>query len=131
MYILFSPSEAKSQHSPLLNPFSITFSELFDARNQVLSKYLCVLENAQTSTLSTLFGVKNEIEIEALRTTNPVSADTQKALFRYTGVGYTYLDPTSLPAPALDFLEKHLIIFSNLFGPLLGGDYLPYYKLKQ
>jgi len=131
MYILFSPSEAKAQNSTILKPFSLAFPELSKARNEVLFRYLALLEKSQTSTLSSLFGVKNEKEIQALKETNPLSAYTQKALFRYTGVGYAHLDPRSLSVDALNFLENHLIIFSNLFGPLLGGDTLPYYKLKQ
>ncbi|MBE0496408.1 YaaA family protein [Sulfurospirillum sp. T05] len=131
MYILFSPSEAKNPDSPIAKRFSLAFPELSTPRDLALSRYLSLLENASSASLSALFGVKKADEIQALKDANPLSAHTQKALLRYTGVGYTYLDPASLPADALHFLENHLIIFSNLFGPLLGGDTLPYYKLKQ
>ena len=38
---------------------------------------------------------------------------------------------TSLSPGAQEFAERNTIIFSNLFGPVLGGDALPNYKLKQ
>ncbi|HIP02678.1 MAG TPA: peroxide stress protein YaaA, partial [Campylobacterales bacterium] len=30
-----------------------------------------------------------------------------------------------------EFIDKNMIIFSNLFGPILAGYYVPNYKLKQ
>jgi cytoplasmic iron level regulating protein YaaA (DUF328/UPF0246 family) len=30
-----------------------------------------------------------------------------------------------------DFIDENVIIFSNLFGPLLAKDPIPYYRLKQ
>jgi len=131
MYLLFSPSEAKSVLSPFLEPFSLSFPQLNPTRKEILSHYEALLSQGTQETLAKLFGLKDSDEISLLRSCDPFSSPTQKALFRYTGVGYTYLNPSSLPSEAITFLENHLIIFSNLFGPLLGGDTLPLYKLKQ
>ncbi len=131
MYLLFSPSEAKSALSPFSSPYSLSFPQLNPVRKEVLLRYEALLSQGSPEVLAKLFGLKEFEEIALLRSQNPFSSPTQKALFRYTGVGYTHLNPSALPPEAITFLEKHLIIFSNLFGPLLGGDTLPLYKVKQ
>jgi len=59
------------------------------------------------------------------------ASPTLKAVRRYTGVAYEHLDYDSLDAAAKEYIDRHLIIFSNLFGPLCADDLIPFYKLKQ
>jgi cytoplasmic iron level regulating protein YaaA (DUF328/UPF0246 family) len=53
------------------------------------------------------------------------------AIKRYDGVAYDYLDFNSLHAKAKEYLKSNAIIFSNLYGPILGGDTIANYKVKQ
>lgn len=53
------------------------------------------------------------------------------AIARYSGVAYDYLQYVQLNADAQKFLQEHTLIFSNLYGPVLGGDTIANYKVKQ
>lgn len=54
------------------------------------------------------------------------SAPVMPAVYRYTGVLYDALDPSSLPTAALD----RLAIGSALFGVVRAGDTIPRYRLS-
>jgi hypothetical protein len=133
MKILFSPSESKEENSPL-NPLEkrdFLFPELFEKRLFIVEKYLHFIHNASFQELQTLFGIKNKNECEKLRLLDALHVKTQKAVLRYNGVAYEYLDYSSLHVKEQTFIDENVIIFSNLFGPLLAKDKIPYYKLKQ
>ena len=53
------------------------------------------------------------------------------AIERYTGVVYEHLDWHSLNKKAQDFLDKHIYIFSGLFGMVTPKTLIPDYKLKM
>ena len=53
------------------------------------------------------------------------------AIQRYQGVAYDYLEYSSLDEKAKEYLKTNTIIFSNLYGPILGGDTIANYKVKQ
>jgi cytoplasmic iron level regulating protein YaaA (DUF328/UPF0246 family) len=53
------------------------------------------------------------------------------ALERYDGVAYDYLELSTLSENEKAYLFKQTLLFSNLFGPLLGGEKIPRYKFKQ
>ena len=53
------------------------------------------------------------------------------AIERYQGVAYDYLQYTALNRDAQEYLKRNTIIFSNLYGPILGGDTIANYKVKQ
>jgi hypothetical protein len=130
MTILFSPSEAKS----LLNTdrFKISnlpFQEsLLTLREDILEKYKKIVSGDKKN-LSIHTGLNKSDELDQLSSA-PLDQGIC-ALYRYTGVAFKYLDADSLENKELDFLYKNLLIFSNLFGPIYGGDIIPYYKLKQ
>ena len=133
MYILFSPSEAKSDTS-LYNSIdknSFIFEDLYEIRLQALKKYQDYLNSADFNALKKLFGLKKENEIELYKSIDIFKAKTNKAILRYSGVGYEYLGYKNLLEDDREFLDNHMIIFSNLFGPLLAKDKIPLYKLKQ
>ncbi len=133
MYILFSPSEAKNDISPYnsIDKDSFIFEDLYRARLQALKKYQNYLNCADLDALKKLFGLKKESEIELYKKIDILKAKTNKAILRYSGVGYEYLGYKNLLEDEKEFLDNHLIIFSNLFGPLLAKDRIPLYKLKQ
>ena len=133
MKILFSPSEAKSaaESDKKIDKNSFMFPDLYDFRVRILNLYNEFLKTATPSELSKLFGLKNLKECENLRG-DIFKKGVVKAVLRYDGVAYKYLNYKSLDAAAQNFIDKNVIIFSNLLGPVLAGDIgLPDYKLKQ
>lgn len=56
-------------------------------------------------------------------------APTMPAVDRYAGVVYDHLDVRSLPAAARRRAHQHVLVPSALFGPVLGGDPIPAYRL--
>jgi len=54
-----------------------------------------------------------------------------KAVIRYTGVAFDYLDYLSLNSEQQKYIDENVMIFSNLFGPILAGNYIPEYRLAQ
>jgi cytoplasmic iron level regulating protein YaaA (DUF328/UPF0246 family) len=54
-----------------------------------------------------------------------------KAIERYTGVAFDYLDYPALDKKAQAYVDSHVILCSNLFGFLKADDLIPEYRLKQ
>lgn len=80
--------------------------------------------------LSKMFGLKKESDILAHKK-DIVHELTMKAIERYTGVAFDYLDYTDLGEKAQRYIDEHVILFSNLFGPIRASDMIPEYRLKQ
>ncbi|MFA6189361.1 MAG: YaaA family protein [Sulfuricurvum sp.] len=132
MTILFAPSEGKRPggDSPSLAAASLIFPELYEKRFEVISQYEKLIREGEYSDLKELFGLKDEKEFARFKT--PFDrAPTMKAIERYDGVAYHYLGYGQLSGPAQAYIDKNVILFSNLFGPIGAGDYIPDYKLKQ
>jgi len=132
MYILFSPSEGKKlggEH-PFFSSESLLFPELYNKRLPLLNEYNHLISNAALDALQNLTGIKKEAEIVKYQH-DLFSSPTMPSLERYDGVAYDYLELASLSAQEKEYLYKHTIVFSNLFGPILGGDKIPAYKFKQ
>lgn len=132
MYILFSPSEGKREggNFSALNSEPLLFPSLYEKRLPLLGAYDELILNGSLEELQKLTGMKKEEEIQKYRNTL-FSSPTMHALERYDGVAYDYLDINSLSDKEKNYLFKQTIVFSNLFGPLRGGDLIPTYKLKQ
>lgn len=125
--ILFSPAEGKrvggsGAPNELLGSNS--------ARADILQTYNDIILSNDTKTICELFGLKKESDCEAYRHDIFTSAHMH-AIERYTGVAYEYLDYLSLEDSAQEYLQKNCIIFSNLYGPILGGDTIANYKVSQ
>ena len=133
MKILFSPSEAKSKFidSSKISCNSFVFPELFDKRIDLIKKLKLFLHDCDPQNLEKFFGIKNAQECKELAKLNLLEASTCKALQRYTGVAYNYLDFETLSDARKNWIYKNTLIFSNLFGPLGAGDEIPYYRFKQ
>ena len=131
MKILLAPSETKKEGG--VEPFSLDsliFKELKETRAEVLKEYINILQNADFKMLSKLLGVKKESEIK--KYIKDISKEpTLKAIIRYTGVAFDFLDYNSLDSSAKEYIDKNVLIFSNLFGILRAEDKIPLYKLKQ
>ncbi|MDQ1298196.1 MAG: hypothetical protein QG558_735 [Campylobacterota bacterium] len=132
MIILFAPSEGKrlGGDSPRLSSASLLFPALYEKRFEVILAYEKVVQEGDYEHLKELFGIKDEKEFERYKT--PFDhAPTMKAIERYDGVAYDYLAYINLEASQQAYIDHNVILFSNLFGPIGAGDFIPDYKLKQ
>ncbi|WP_457749058.1 YaaA family protein [Sulfurimonas sp.] len=125
--ILFSPSEGKN------NGGNTKQRELFgalDARKEILDAYNSIVLSGDEEKIKKLFGFKKFSECEPY-INDIYNAPHMAAIERYSGVAYEYLQYGELNAEAQTFLQEHTLIFSNLYGPILGGDTIANYKVKQ
>jgi cytoplasmic iron level regulating protein YaaA (DUF328/UPF0246 family) len=90
-----------------------------------------IISDKDEKELLKLFGFKNKKDIYKFTPVEFASCKIQKAILRYTGVAYTNLKYETLDKSSQYFIDTNVMIFSNLFGPILAGDKIPYYKLKQ
>jgi hypothetical protein len=132
MKILFAPSEGKRSGGvfPPLNTHSLIFPELYAQRLDVILQYEELLQKGSDEELTELFGVKDVRLFDRYKISFERSP-TMKAIERYDGVAYDYLNYTTLSPIAQEYIDTHTLIFSNLFGPIRAGDGIPDYKLKQ
>ena len=125
--ILFSPSEAKNSGGTEIK------KELFGTqavRKEILNQYNNIIRKNDKEEIKKLFGFKKFSECE-IYTKNIFNSPLMSAIQRYQGVAYNYLQFESLNCIEQKYLKDNTIIFSNLYGPLLGGDTIPNYKVKQ
>ena len=125
--ILFSPSEGKNSGG------EITKENIFgalNARSEILHTYNEIILSKNEEEIKKLFGFKT------FKQCIPYICDIfnsplMHAIERYQGIAYDYLKYNRLDTSSQKFLQKNTIIFSNLYGPLLGGDPIANYKVKQ
>jgi cytoplasmic iron level regulating protein YaaA (DUF328/UPF0246 family) len=125
--ILFSPSENKKDDG------KETKKELFgsnNARDGILNEYNNILKNRDEESIKELFGFKKFSDCLPY-ISDIFDSPLMCAIERYDGVAYDYLDFNSLDERAKEYTKANTIIFSNLYGPLLGGDTIANYKIKQ
>jgi cytoplasmic iron level regulating protein YaaA (DUF328/UPF0246 family) len=132
MIILFAPSEGKRAGGvpPSLNAASLIFPELFPQRLEMIRQYETLVQTGSDEALTELFGIKDPKEFERYKVPFE-NALTMKAVERYDGVAYDYLNYSALPSEAQAYIDSNVILFSNLFGPIRAADAIPDYKLKQ
>ena len=125
--ILFSPSEGKNPGGDL------TAKELLgsnSARKEILTEYNGIVTRADEDEITKLFGIKKFSDCQPY-IQDIFSSPLMSAIERYQGVAYNYLEYSTLDDKAQGYLKRNTIIFSNLYGPLLGGDTIANYKVKQ
>ncbi len=132
MKILLAPSEGKRPggEEPF-DPCALLFGELCPLRMELLERYREILEEGDPEKLRELFGLKKPEQIERYARLDPLQAPGMKAVLRYEGVAFEYLDYPTLDEKAQERLDQDLVIFSNLFGPIQAGDRIPDYRVKQ
>ena len=131
MKILLAPSETKIQGGE--NDFNINnllFPELTPIRKQLLHKYMNILQKNNFYELSKMFGLKKEADID-YHNRDIIHELTMKAIERYTGVAFDYLKYQELNQDTQNYIDKNVILCSNLFGFLRADDMIPEYRLKQ
>jgi cytoplasmic iron level regulating protein YaaA (DUF328/UPF0246 family) len=127
--ILFSPSEGKSikkEFEPI-NKDSFIFPELYEKREVVLKEYDKYIHSLNDEELNQFFGIKNGCEYVV----NIFEESTCKAIERYDGVAYDYLEYSLLDENLQKYIDENTLIFSNLFGVVRADDKLPFYRMKQ
>lgn len=122
MWILFSPSEKKClEHKKAYQAKEETFYRDFICNiglDEALKAYIGILQGGKESEIKQMFGVKN-IDLEELAAAqNLMQSPLLPAVLRYIGVAFSALDFEHLESYARDYLNEHLLIFSNLFGLL-------------
>jgi len=127
--ILFSPSEGKTtkQEFESINKNSFIFPEHYEKRKFILKKYDKYIHSLNDKELNEFFGIKNGCEYVV----NIFKEPTCKAIERYDGVAYDYLEYSCLDTNSQKYIDENVIIFSNLFGPIKAKDKLPFYRMKQ
>ncbi|MBE3609215.1 MULTISPECIES: YaaA family protein [Campylobacter] len=132
MKILFSPSESKSafNNDERLDKSSLVFLDLYEKRLEILNIYNEFIKTSSIDKISKLFGIKNLIDDKSLRQ-DVFTKGLIKAVLRYDGVAYKHLNYRDLSQNSQNYIDKNVVIFSNLFGPILAGDKIFEYKLKQ
>lgn len=132
MKILFSPSETKYKggSKELMSQDTFLFPELFAYRMEAVTKYQYFLDTATDNQLAKLFGTKKSDLISYYKG-NLLEKELMKAIERYDGVAYDYLQYKELEDVAQKYIDTNVIIFSNLYGPILASNKVQDYKLKQ
>ena len=132
MKILLAPSESKrAGGSGNFDLCGLLFPELCPLRKEILERYRQVVKSGDRRAVEVMFGLKKPEEIERYLHTDPLNSPVLKAVERYVGVAFDHLDFPSLDSRAQRYVESNVIIFSNLFGPILARDLIPDYRLKQ
>lgn len=131
MKILLAPSETKiSGGDEKFQIENLLFKELYPHRVKLIHKYINVIQKNNLQELSKMFGLKKESDI--LKYSKDITHElTMKAIERYTGVAFDYLDYNSLNDQQQNYIDNNVVLFSNLFGPILASNKIPNYKLKQ
>lgn len=129
MKILLAPSETKSSGGT--NPFNLADlwnNTLLEARSKLTQLYLEELKDDLKS--KQMFKLKKPSEIEYYRSIGLHSL-AAKAVERYTGVAFDYLNYSGLDDKQQKYIDKNVMLFSNLFGPIMAGDLIPEYRMAQ
>ena len=125
--ILFSPSEGKNSGGDEIKKEVLCS---LDARESILNKYNEIVNSGDEELVKKLFGFKKWSDCEAY-ICDIFSSSLMCAIQRYKGVAYDYLEYESLDEEVQEYLKQNTIIFSNLYGAILGGDTIANYKVKQ
>ena len=125
--ILFSPSEAKNSGGEP-DKSDIFYSNI--SRAEMLQAYDKIIKSDDMDQISSLFGIKDPKKCQPYLQTLD-HCKKMRAIQRYSGVAYQHLAYDDLPADAQEYLQKRVIIFSNLYGPILAKDKICNYKVKQ
>jgi len=128
LYTLFSPSEGKNRGGQSHKESDILFG--YAPRQEILTSYNTIVNSGDMEAIKRLFGIKKESDIDPY-IQDVFTAAKLPAIERYSGVAFEYLDYSSLSEEARSYLKRQVIIFSNLYGSILGGDMIANYKVKQ
>ncbi len=131
MKILLAPSETKkSGGESAFDPASLFLEPLLPYRMKLLHTYTNILQKKDMAVLSKMFGLKKEADI-LTHIKDIIHEPAMKAIERYTGVAFDHLSYETLDDQSKNYIDTHVILFSNLWGVLRASDKIPEYRLKQ
>ena len=132
MKILLSPSETKIEGGKeIFNIENLFLSkELNSKRKELVDRYVNIVTGSNLEAIKKLTGLKQEKQLNSYKQ-NILKTPTLKAIERYSGVAFDYIDYNSLNENAKRYIDENVLIFSNLFGVLKANDLIPLYKIKQ
>ena len=131
MKILLAPSETKKEGGDgKFNLDTLILNQITPVRKKLFNEYNKIVTSNNLEQLSKMFGLKKEADI--LKYAQDISSyPTLKAIQRYTGVAFDHIEYESLDSKAQEYIDKNVILFSNLFGVIKASDKIPLYRLKQ
>ena len=128
MKILIPPSEGKAKVRPSDILFKDTNFQFANYTQQIVD-LLCLIENED---LTSVYGTTQEKAMMFHRQNQDVfNSKCVPAIERYTGVVYNHIEWSTLSKQAQNYMKKHIMIFSGLFGLLTPDTLIPDYKLKM
>ncbi len=128
MKILIPPSEGKAKVRPLDILFKDTNFEFAKYTQQIVD-LLCLIENED---LTSVYGTTQEKAMMFHRQNQDAfNSKCVPAIERYTGVVYNHIEWNTLSKKSKNYMQKHILIFSGLFGLLTPETLIPDYKLKM
>jgi len=128
MLILIPPSEGKAK----VKSTDVTFGETNFKYKKEVEQVVMLLSLLNEEGLKSIYGTSQEkSEIFHRQNQDIFKSRCAKAIERYTGVVYEHIDWNSLNKPSQNYMDKHVRIFSGLFGLLTPSTLIPNYKLKM
>tara|TARA_X000001036_G_scaffold437022_1_gene481410 strand:+ start:1271 stop:1966 length:696 start_codon:yes stop_codon:yes gene_type:complete len=128
MLILIPPSEGKAKIKSSKVIFKDTNFKYEHEVKQVI-RHLSILDQED---LRSIYGTSQEkSDIFHRQNQDIFKSHCAPAIERYTGVVYEYIDWDTLDKKSQSYMEKHIKIFSGLFGLLTPQTLIPNYKLKM
>jgi len=128
MKILIPPSEGKSN----INPTDTLFSETnfkFEKEVKQVVKLLGLINN---EVLSSVYGTTEKKAIGYhMQNQDIFKSRCAPAIERYSGVVYENINWSTMSNVEKKYMEKHIRIFSGLFGIVTPKTMIPNYKLKM
>ena len=125
--VLFSPSEGKTSGGRTTKLYLLGSIK---TRNEILNSYNKIILSKDEAAIKNLFGIKKFSDCKPY-INDIYNSALMPAIERYQGVAFEYLNYCTLDSKAQKYLKDNTIIFSNLYGPILGGDPIANYKVKQ
>ena len=127
MKILIPPSEGKSKIKSTGPLFSDT-NYKFEKEVRQIVRLLELIDNED---LKSIYGTSQQkSELFHRQNEDIFKSHCAPAIERYTGVVYEHLNWESLSEKSKKYMEKHVLIFSGLFGMTTPLTLIPNYKLK-
>jgi len=128
MKILIPPSEGKTK----LKSTGPIFSETNFRFEREVGQIVRLLELIDNEDLKSIYGTSQEkSELFHRQNEDIFKSKCAPAIERYTGVVYEHLKWETLKDTAKEYMEKHVLIFSGLFGMTTPLTMIPNYKLKM
>jgi uncharacterized protein len=130
--ILLPPSETKRDGGAAdsrLDLAALSFPSLTAARRSAIAGLRAISKSVATSTKALGLGPTQRFEIDRNRAI--ATSKTMPAIERYTGVLYDAIGVASLDVVARDYLARHVVIHSALFGLVRADDPIPAYRFSH